>query len=174
MSTQAQNIFDAKKAGQKKASQDAYELAERTAISKDQDWTFGATIYTFDDNSRVRFCGPDVELYTLIDELARKAARLASYDNTDTLALEDAVFLAVCGNAEQLAADGLLTASDDWSSTGTPANGSRAQALYPNFADPTALGEWEGFDLESVQKVCQGVMNVARILCKEYEIRETK
>ena len=121
-----------------------------------------------------RFCGPDVELYTLIDELARKAARLASYDNTDTLALEDAVFLAACVNAEQLAADGLLTASDDWSSTGTPANGSRAQALYPNFADPTALGEWEGFDLESVQKACQDVMNAAFALCEDYENRETK
>ena len=169
MSTQAKAIIDAKNSGQ-----DAYEMAERTAISKDQDWTFGATIYAFDDGSRVRFCGPDVELYTLIDELARKAARLASYDNTDTLALEDAVFLAVCGNAEQLAADGLLTASDDWSSTGTPANGSRAQALYPNFADPTALGEWEGFDLESVQKVCQGVMNAAFALCEDYENRETK
>ena len=169
MTTQAQAIIDAKNSGQ-----DAYEMAERTAISKDQDWTFGSTIYAFDDGSRVRFCGPDVELYTLIDELARKAARLASYDNTDTLALEDAVFLAVCGNAEQLAADGLLTASDDWSSTGTPANGSRAQALYPNFADPTALGEWEGFDLESVQKVCQGVMNAAFALCEDYENRETK
>ena len=169
MTTQAQAIIDAKKAGQ-----DAYELAERTAISKDQDWTFRATIYAFDDGSRVRFCGPDVELYTLIDELARKAARLASYDNTDTLALEDAVFLAVCVNAEQLAADGLLTASDDWSSTGTPANDSRAQALYPNFADPTALGEWEGFDLESVQKACQDVMNAAFALCEDYENRETK
>ena len=174
MTTQAKAIIDAKKASQKKACQDAYELAERTAISKDQDWTFGATIYAFDDGSRVRFCGPDVELYTLIDELARKAASLASYDNTDTQALGNAVFEVVCDNTDRLAADGLLTASDDWSNTGTPANGSRAQALYPNFADTTALGEWEGFDLESVQKVCQGVMNVARILCKEYEIRETK
>lgn len=174
MTTQAQAIIDAKKAGQKKASQDAYELAERTAISKDQDWTFGATIYAFDDNSRVRFCGPDVEIYTLIDELAREAARLASYDNTDTQALENAVFEVVCDNTDRLAADGLLTASDDWSNTGTPANGSRAQALYPNFADTTALGEWEGFDLESVQKVCQGVMNAAFALCEDYENRETK
>lgn len=169
MTTKAQAIIDAKNSGQ-----DAYEMAERTATSKDQDWTFGDTIYAFDDGSRVRFCGPDVELYTLIDELARKAARLASYDNTDTLALEDAVFLAVCGNAEQLAADGLLTASDDWSNTGTPANGSRAQAMYPNFADPTTLGEWEGYDLESVQKVCQDVMNAAFALCEDYANRETK
>lgn len=169
MTTKAQAIIDAKNSGQ-----DAYEMAERTATSKDQDWTFGDTIYAFDDGSRVRFCGPDVEIYTLIDELARAAARLASYDNEDTQALENAVFLAVCYSAEELAVDGLLITSDDWSNTGTPANGSRAQALYPNFADPTALGKWEGFDLESVQKVCQGVMNAAFALCEEYESRETK
>ncbi len=169
MTTQAQAIIDAKKAGQ-----DAYELAERTAITKDQDWTFGATVYAFDDDSRVRFCGPDVELYTIIDELAREAARKASYDNEDTKALENAVFWVVCDEADRLAADGLLTTSDDWTSTGTPANGSRAQALYPNFADPTALGEWEGFDLESVQKVCQDVMNAAFSLCDDYKNRETK
>lgn len=169
MTTQAQAIIDAKNSGQ-----DAYALAERTAITKDQDWTFGATIYAFNDNSRVRFCGPDVELYTMIDELAREAARLASYDNEDTQTLENSVFGVVCDNADRIAADGLLTESDDWSNTGTPANGSRAQSLYPNFADPTALGEWEGFDLESVQKACQAVMNAAFSLCEDYENRETK
>lgn len=169
MTTQAQAIIDAKKSGQ-----DAYDLAERKAISKDQDWTFGATVYAFDDNSRVRFCGPDVDLYTLVDELAREAARLAGYNSENTQALENAAFEAVCENSVNLLADCLLAESDDWTNTGTPANGSRAQALYPNFADPTALGEWEGFDLESVQKVCQDVMNAAFALCEDYENRETK
>ena len=169
MSTQAQAVIDTKK-----ARQDAYELAERTAITTDQDWTLGATVYAVDDGSRVRFCGPDVELYTLIDELAREAARKACFDAESTQDLENAVFEVVCDEADRLAADGLLTTSDDWTSTGTPANGSRAQALYPNFADPTALGEWEGFDLESVQKVCQDVMNSAFSLCDDYGNRETK
>ncbi len=169
MSTQAQNIVEAKKSGQ-----NVYEMAERTAISKDQDWTFGATVYVFDDNSRVRFCGPDVEMYTMIDELARESARNASFDAENTQALENAVFEVVCDRSNDLLNDGLLTASDDWPNTGTPANGSRAQSLYPNFADPTALGDWEGFDLESVQKACQDVMNAAFALCEEYENRETK
>jgi len=169
MTTQAQAIIDAKNAGQ-----DAYALAERTAISKDQDWTFGATVYVFDDGSRVRFCGPDVELYTLIDELAREAVRLAGYNPENTQALENAVFEAVCENSVNLLADGLLSESDDWTNTGTPANGSRAQSLYPNFADPTAMGDWEGFDLESVQKACQDVMNAAFSLCDDYDNRETK
>lgn len=168
MSTQAQNIVDAKKSGQ-----DAYALAERTAISKDQDLTFGATVYAFDDGSRVRFCGPDVELYTVIDELAFEAARRSCFDAEDTDSLEQEVFIAVCGEAGRLSEVGLLTTSDDWTSTGAPANGSRAQALYPNFADPTALGDWEGFDLESVQKVCQEVMNAAFALCEAYDARET-
>lgn len=168
MSTQAQNIVEAKKSGQ-----DAYALAERTAISKDQDWTFGATVYAFDDGSRARFCGPDVELYTLIDELAREAARKSGFDAEDTQGLENAVFEVVCDESSRLESEGLLTASDDWTSTGTPANGSRAQALYPNFADPTALGDWEGFDIESVQKVCQDVMNAAFAICEAYDARET-
>lgn len=167
--SQAQEIIEAKKSGQ-----DAYALAERTAIAKDQDWTFGSTIYVFDDNSRLRFCGPDVEVYTMIDELARGVARKSGYDNENFHELKHDVFQAVCENSDRLLRDGLLATSDDFTSTGTPANGSRAQALYPDFADPTTLGEWEGFDLESVQKSCQDVLNAACVIIEEYENRETK
>lgn len=107
----------------------------------------------------------------IVDALALEIALRARYDFDEA---REAVFLAVCDNVDRLAAYGLLTTSDDWSNTGTPANGSRAQALYPDFADPTSLGEWEGFDLESVQKVCQDVLNAAFAVCEDYENRETK
>lgn len=32
-------------------------LADEHAVDRDQDWTAGATVFTFADGSRVRFCG---------------------------------------------------------------------------------------------------------------------
>lgn len=49
-----------------------------------------------------------------------------------------------------------LDESDDWMETGS-ANSNK----YPQFADPYGLGDWDGYDLESVQSLCQQVYNVA-------------
>ena len=47
----------------------------------------------------------------------------------------------------------------DWRETGAPDNGSRAQSLYRDFAEASALGDWDGYNLESVQELLQTIMD---------------
>ena len=68
--------------------------------------------------------------------------------------LENAVWSAVCDlNDSEWHALADLSLDPD----GTSANGSRAQALYPNFADPGSLGEF--YNLEAAQDLCQRIYN---------------
>jgi len=68
--------------------------------------------------------------------------------------LENAVWLDVCNLTD---AEWQALANMKLDADGTPANGSRAQALYPNFADPGSLGEFD--NLEAAQDLCQRIYN---------------
>jgi hypothetical protein len=70
--------------------------------------------------------------------------------------LENAVFEAVC-NADPEILETLLDKSDAWMETGHY-NDSWAQNNTPNYADASTLGDWTGYSLESVQLLCQDVL----------------
>lgn len=70
--------------------------------------------------------------------------------------LANSVFTAVC-EATDLH-DELIDQAEADEETGL-CNNSRAQSLYPNFSDYTTLGDWQGYDYESVQALMQAVFN---------------
>lgn len=93
---------------------------------------------------------------TTYNEFTTKvAATVRGFSNMQDL--ENAVWEAVCG-ADPDKLKEHLEASDEWTETGHQ-NDAWTQNNAPNFSDASALGDWEGFDLSSVQEFCQDVLN---------------
>lgn len=83
--------------------------------------------------------------------------------------LANEVFTALCDAGEE-SHSLILETSPEWMSTGYPANGPQAQARAKDFQDVSALGDWDGYDLCSVQETLQAIFNQAeQILINELQ-----
>lgn len=75
-------------------------------------------------------------------------------DASESNDLSNAVWEAVCGLSDE---EFDAIADLDLDPDGAPANGSRAQYLYPQYADCTALGEFR--NLQAAQALMQEIFN---------------